>query len=75
MFSRTELLIGKDNLDLLQTKHVAVFGVGGVGAFCAEALARAGVGKLTIVDNDVVKTSNLNRQLIATTQTVGIIQQ
>ena len=72
MFSRTELLIGKNNLNILQSKHVAVFGVGGVGAFCAEALARAGIGRLTIVDNDVVKTSNLNRQLIATTKTVGL---
>jgi len=71
MFTRTQLLIGSNNLQLLQAKHVAVFGVGGVGAFCAEALARAGIGKLTIVDNDVVKTSNLNRQLIATTNTIG----
>ena len=72
MFSRTELLIGKENLNILQSKHVAVFGVGGVGAFCAEVLARAGIGKLTLVDNDVVKTSNINRQLIATTKTVGM---
>ncbi|MBR2974790.1 MAG: tRNA threonylcarbamoyladenosine dehydratase [Clostridia bacterium] len=71
MFTRTQLLIGSNNLQLLQAQHVAVFGVGGVGAFCAEALARAGIGKLTIVDNDVVKTSNLNRQLIATTNTIG----
>lgn len=72
MFSRTQQLIGDSNLQTLQSKHVAVFGVGGVGAFCAEALARAGIGKLTLVDNDVVKTSNINRQLIATTKTIGI---
>ena len=72
MFSRTQQLIGTNNLETLQSKHVAVFGVGGVGAFCAEALARAGIGKLSLIDNDVVKTSNLNRQLVATTKTIGL---
>ena len=69
MFSRTQQLIGKNNLQLLQSKHVAVFGVGGVGAFCAEALARAGIGRLTVIDNDIVKTSNINRQLVACSHT------
>ena len=70
-FSRTELLIGSEKLNTLKNAHVAVFGVGGVGGYCVEALARVGVGKLTLVDNDKVSVSNINRQIIATYSSVG----
>ena len=68
---RTAMLLGEDLISSLDKKHVAVYGVGGVGSFCAEALARAGVGHLTLIDDDVVSTSNLNRQLIALHSTIG----
>ena len=68
--SRTELLIGKDGLDKLRNSKVVVFGVGGVGSFTVEALTRAGVGTLIIVDNDTVSLTNLNRQIIATYDTI-----
>jgi len=71
IFSRTELLIGKDNLEKLHNATVAVFGLGGVGSFVVEALARSGIGNFILVDNDVVSSSNLNRQLIATLNTIG----
>ncbi len=70
-FSRTSILIGRNNLKKLQNAHVALFGVGGVGSFTAEALARAGVGNITLVDNDKVSLTNLNRQLIALHSTLG----
>lgn len=70
-FKRNELFWGKENQKLLASKSVAVFGLGGVGGFCAEALARAGVGNLTIVDFDEVSESNINRQIIALHSTVG----
>lgn len=70
-FCREIMLIGEDGLARLQNAHVAVFGIGGVGSFTAEALARAGVGALTLVDHDTVALSNLNRQLIALHSTVG----
>ena len=70
-FLRTELLIGSSALQKLQNSSVAVFGLGGVGSFVVEGLARSGVGKLTIIDNDTVQDTNLNRQLIATTDTIG----
>ena len=70
-FSRTELLIGKEGLDKLKSAKIAVFGIGGVGAYVAEALARSGVGSLDLIDNDTVDISNINRQLIALTSTVG----
>ena len=70
-FSRNELFWGEENQKLLSSKHVAVLGLGGVGGFCAEALARAGVGELTIVDFDTVSTTNINRQLVALHSTVG----
>ena len=70
-YLRTAMLLGEDAIQRLKTKHVAVFGIGGVGSFCAEALARAGVGALTLVDDDVVSESNINRQLIALHSTVG----
>ena len=68
--SRTELVIGKDGLDKLRNSKVVVFGVGGVGGFVIEALTRAGVGTLIIVDNDTVSLTNLNRQIIATYDTI-----
>ena len=71
IFSRTEKLIGEENLKKLKNAHVAVFGLGGVGSFTAEALVRAGIGAVTIVDNDVVSQSNINRQSIAFLSTVG----
>ncbi|MDR2005700.1 MAG: tRNA threonylcarbamoyladenosine dehydratase [Acidaminococcales bacterium] len=70
-FSRTELIIGKWGLEKLRVSKIAVFGVGGVGSFVAEALARAGVGGLTLVDKDVIEETNINRQLHATFLTVG----
>ncbi len=71
-FSRSEMLIGEDGIDKLSKSHVAVFGLGGVGSYTAEALARAGVGELTVVDNDTVSVTNINRQLYALTSTVGM---
>ena len=71
IFSRNELFWGKECQNLLLSKHVSVFGLGGVGGFCAEALARAGVGELTIVDFDDVSLSNINRQIVALHSTVG----
>lgn len=70
-FSRTSILIGRNNIEKLQNAHVALFGVGGVGSFTAEALARAGVGNITLVDNDKVSLTNLNRQLVALHSTLG----
>lgn len=71
-FSRTESLIGKDAVEKLLASKVIVFGVGGVGSYVCEALARAGVGTLDIVDKDVVDVTNINRQLIALHSTVGM---
>lgn len=70
-FSRNELAIGQEGLDRLKNSTVAVLGVGGVGTFAAEALARSGVGKLILVDKDVVDITNVNRQIIALLSTVG----
>lgn len=69
--SRTALLLGRQGVQKLQNAHVILFGVGGVGGYVAEALARAGVGRLTLVDDDRVAESNLNRQIIALTSTLG----
>ena len=69
--SRTGLLIGEEGVEKLQSARVAVFGIGGVGGYVVEALARSGVGALDLIDNDTVALSNLNRQIIATKQTVG----
>lgn len=71
-FSRTAQLLGIENVEKLFDKHVIVFGVGGVGGYVVEALARSGVGKISIVDNDVVNESNINRQIIALHSTVGM---
>lgn len=70
-FSRTELLLGAEAIAKLAGSHVAVFGVGGVGSFTVEGLARSGIGKLTLVDDDCVCLTNLNRQLPATISTIG----
>ena len=70
-FSRTARLIGEPAVNILKNSSVAVFGVGGVGSFAAEALARAGVGRLCLVDNDTVNESNINRQIIALHSTLG----
>lgn len=71
-FSRTAQLLGNENVENLFDKHVIVFGVGGVGGYVVEALARSGIGKISIVDNDVVNESNINRQIIALHSTVGM---
>lgn len=70
-FLRTEMLIGKDAVEKLNNSRVAVFGVGGVGGYVVEALSRAGVGNIDIIDNDTISVSNLNRQIIALNSTVG----
>ena len=70
-FSRTELLFGSEAITRLQNAHVAVFGIGGVGSYTVEALARSGVGSFDLIDNDTVALTNLNRQIIATLDTVG----
>lgn len=70
-FSRTELLLGKEAMDKLSKSRVAVFGVGGVGGFTVEALARSGVGTIDLIDDDKVCLTNLNRQIIATRSTIG----
>ena len=71
MFQRTELLIGPEAMQRMSSKRVLIIGVGGVGSWCAESLVRSGIRRLTIVDSDEVCVSNINRQLMATTQTVG----
>lgn len=70
-FSRTELLLGKENIEKLRDTCIMILGVGGVGSHCIEALARSGVGKLILVDNDTVSLTNINRQAIAFHSTVG----
>ena len=70
-YSRTELLIGKAGIERLKAASVMVFGVGGVGSHCIEALARSGVGRLTLIDNDTVSLTNINRQSIAYHSTIG----
>jgi tRNA A37 threonylcarbamoyladenosine dehydratase len=70
-YSRTRLLLGTDGVDRLRSAHVALFGLGGVGGYAAEALARAGIGHIDLIDNDTVSLTNLNRQLLALHSTVG----
>ena len=70
-FSRTELLIGKDGVEKLKKSKVAIFGLGGVGSYVVEALARVGVGNFILVDNDIISETNINRQIIATYKTIG----
>ena len=70
-FVRTEMLLGTETMEKLKNAHVAVFGVGGVGGYVVEALARSGVGEFDLIDNDTVALSNINRQIIATHSSVG----
>lgn len=70
-FSRTELLIGSEGMDKIKNAAVAIFGIGGVGSYTAEALARCNIGKLILIDDDVICLTNINRQIHATTKTVG----
>lgn len=70
-FSRTQLMFGKENIEKLHNSHVAIFGIGGVGGYSVEALVRSGVGEITLIDDDKVCLTNLNRQLYATLSTVG----
>lgn len=70
-FARTELLLGRDNMEKLKRARVAVFGVGGVGGYVVEALARSGVGALDLIDKDTVSLTNINRQIIALHSTIG----
>ena len=74
MQRRTELLLGKDNLDKLQSARVLIFGIGGVGSWCAEGLVRSGIRNITIVDSDRVCVTNCNRQLMATSRTIGEVK-
>lgn len=71
IFQRTELLLGSETMDKLSQLKVIVFGIGGVGSWCVESLVRSGIGNITIVDSDTVASSNINRQIHATTLTVG----
>ena len=71
-FLRTELLIGKENVEKLKNSHVAIFGIGGVGGYVVEALARSGIGKFDLIDKDTISPTNINRQIIAIHKTVGM---
>ena len=71
-FSRTQLLIGQENLIKLKNSRVAVFGIGGVGGYVVEGLVRSGIGSIDLIDSDNVDITNLNRQIIATHKTVGL---
>lgn len=73
-FFRTQMLLGEEALQRLQHARVAIFGLGGVGGYTVEALARAGIGSLDLIDNDTVSVSNLNRQILATYSTVGMLK-
>ena len=70
-FNRTELLLGKENMEKLKKAHVLIFGIGGVGGYVVEALARSGIYHFTLVDNDVISETNINRQIIATLDNIG----
>ena len=74
IFQRTELLLGKEVMGKIASKNVIIFGIGGVGSWCAESLVRSGIRRLTLVDSDLVCITNINRQLHATTQTVGEVK-
>lgn len=74
IFKRTELLLGADVMDVIAEKRVIIFGVGGVGSWCAESLVRSGIRYLTLVDSDRVCVTNINRQLMATCRTVGMVK-
>lgn len=70
-FIRSELLLGNEGMNKLRKSSVAIFGIGGVGSYAAEALARTGVGKITLIDYDIIDITNINRQIHATTKTIG----
>ena len=70
-FARTELLIGKEKIEKLQNSKVAIFGIGGVGSYVVEGLARAGIGNFILIDKDIVSVTNINRQIKKTTKTIG----
>lgn len=72
MFLRTQMLLGKEAMEKLENSRVAVFGIGGVGGYVCEALVRCGVGKFELIDSDKVDITNINRQIIATTKTIGM---
>lgn len=74
IFQRSELLLGSEAMERIAEKRVIIFGVGGVGSWCAESLVRSGIKHLTIVDSDCVCASNINRQLMATTETIGRVK-
>ena len=74
IFSRAELLVGGETMERIAQKRVIIFGVGGVGSWCAESLVRSGIHLLTIVDSDCVCITNINRQLMATTKTIGQVK-
>ena len=74
IFQRAELLLGNDVMNQIASKRVIVFGVGGVGSWCVECLVRSGIRRITIVDFDSVCASNVNRQLMATTNTIGRVK-
>ena len=74
IFNRTELLLGKETTESIANKRVILFGVGGVGSWCAESLIRSGIQHLTIVDSDRVCATNINRQLMANTETIGQVK-
>lgn len=72
IFDRVQLILGKEKMDILKSSHVAIFGVGGVGGYALESLVRIGVGEITIIDADTISETNINRQIIATTKTIGL---
>lgn len=71
IFSRTEMLLGREAVEKLARSRVAVFGIGGVGGYVVEALVRSGIGAIDVVDNDVIDAGNINRQIIATCENIG----
>ena len=71
-YSRTRFLLGSEGMEKLKNAHVAVFGLGGVGGYVVEALARSGIGALTLVDHDTISLTNINRQILATHETIGM---
>lgn len=74
LFSRNELAIGYSGIHILEKAHVAVVGIGGVGSFAAEALVRSGIGKITLIDKDIIDITNINRQLHANVDTIGLLK-
>jgi len=71
-FKRTELVIGREGMEVLSQSTVAIFGIGGVGSFAAEALTRSGIAKIILIDYDIIDITNINRQIHATSRTIGL---